>query len=107
MQWKYVDTSSNPADDASRGLSAAGLLQQQRWINGPRFLCKTETEWPQQPFPIGEVLDDNPEVKKVVSASTMVKEDSTASVIKLMEYYSSWYRLKLAVALFLRIKTVL
>ena len=107
MQWKYVDTSSNPADDASRGLSAAGLLQQQRWINGPQFLWKLETEWPQQPFPVGEVPDDDPEVRKVVSASTMVKEDSAASVNKLIEYHSSWYRLKLSVASFLRIKTVL
>lgn len=35
-QWRYVDTSSNPADDASKGLSGAALLQQQRWIKGPQ-----------------------------------------------------------------------
>ena len=107
MQWKYLDNSSNLADDASRGLSAAGLLQQQRWINGPQFLWKMETEWQQQPFPVGEVPDDDPELRKVVSASTMVKEDSATSVNKLIEYQSSWYCLKLSVALFLRIKTVL
>ena len=65
MQWKYVDASSNPADDASRGLSAAGLLQQKRWINGQQFMWKLETEWPQQPFPVGEVPDHDPEVRKV------------------------------------------
>ena len=32
-QWRFVDTNSNPADDASRGLSAVGLLQQQRWLD--------------------------------------------------------------------------
>ena len=106
-QWRFVDTNSNPADDASRGLSAVGLLQQQRWTSGPQFLWESETEWPQQPFPVGEVPDNDPEVRKVVSASTMVKEDSAASVNKLIEYHSSWYRLKLSVAVFLRIKNVL
>lgn len=107
MQWKYVDTDSNPADDASRGLSAAALLQQQRWTKGPQFLWKMESEWPQQPFPVGEVLDDDPEVRKVVSASTTVMEDPAASINKLIEYHSNWHRLKLAVAVFLRIKAVL
>lgn len=106
-QWRYIDTSSNPADDASRGLSGAALLQQQRWIKGPQFLWKPETEWPEQPFPVGEVLDNDPEVRKVVSAGTMVTDNSAATVNKLIEYHSSWYRLKLAVAVFLRIKTML
>jgi len=70
-------------------------------------LRKSETEWPQQPFQVGEVPDDDPEVRKVVSASTVVKEDSAASVNKLIEYHSSWHRLKLSVAVFLGIKNVL
>ena len=64
-QWRFVDTNSNPADDASRGLSAVGLLQQQRWTSGRQFLWKSETEWLQQPFPVGEVPDDDPEVRKL------------------------------------------
>ncbi|KAL9964793.1 hypothetical protein ACROYT_G028478 [Oculina patagonica] len=59
------------------------------------------------PFPVGEVLDNDPEVRKVVSAGTMVTDNSAATVNKLIEYHSSWYRLKLAVAVFLRIKTML
>lgn len=106
-QWRYVDTSSNPADDASRGLSGAAFLQQQRWIKGPQFLWKPEAEWPQQPFAVGEDPDDDPDVRKVVSAGTMVTDDSVATVNKLIEYHSSWYRLKLSVAVFPRIKTVL
>ena len=31
-QWNYVDTNSNPADDASRGVLANAL---RRWIAGP------------------------------------------------------------------------
>ena len=31
-QWNYVDTDSNPADDASRGLSAEDIIHQSRWM---------------------------------------------------------------------------
>lgn len=86
-QWSYIDTSSNPADDASRGLSRAALLQQQRWIKGPLFLWKPEAEWPQQPFAVGELPVDDPEVRKVVSAGTMVTDDSVTTVNKLIEYH--------------------
>ena len=41
VRWKYVDNSSNPEDDVSRRLSAAGLLQQQCCLNGPEFLGKS------------------------------------------------------------------
>ncbi|XP_053732091.1 uncharacterized protein LOC128765391 [Synchiropus splendidus] len=37
-QWKYVSTADNPADQASRGLSAEGLLHSKNWIQGPKFL---------------------------------------------------------------------
>ena len=56
---------------------------------------------------VGEVLDDDLQVRKIVSASTMVKEDSAASVNKLIEYHSSLFLLKLSVAVFLRIKNEL
>lgn len=38
--WNYVDTRDNPADDASRGLEAANLVNRCRWLSGPNFLRK-------------------------------------------------------------------
>ena len=106
-QWRYVDTLNNPADDASRGMKETPHLQHSRWIKGPEFLWKPVSEWPQQPFLIGEIPEDDPEIKKVVVAGTVVTEDSTTSVNKLIEYHSDWHRLKLSVAVFLRIKATL
>ena len=40
-QWKHVGTKQNPADDASRGLSAEALLKNKRWIQGPDYLWKS------------------------------------------------------------------
>jgi hypothetical protein len=39
-QWKYVNTSSNPADGASRGLTARELLEEERWLKGPGLLLE-------------------------------------------------------------------
>ena len=36
-QWRYVDTKSNPADEASRGIRLNGLTKS-KWILGPDFL---------------------------------------------------------------------
>ena len=43
-QWRYVDTKSNPADDASRGLRPRELSKS-KWITGPDFLWQPEDEW--------------------------------------------------------------
>ena len=47
-QWKYVDTESNPADDASRGLSAEELIHSKRWLSGSAFLWEEDKNWPIQ-----------------------------------------------------------
>ena len=45
--WFYVDTNNNPADEASRGLTAKQLVEGSLWLTGPEFLwrsgpCKPE-----------------------------------------------------------------
>ncbi|XP_044171915.1 uncharacterized protein LOC114974584 [Acropora millepora] len=45
-QWRYVDSRSNPADDASRGLTAEQLIRNKRWLHGPEFLWKSDEYWP-------------------------------------------------------------
>ena len=67
-QWKYVDTKENPADDASRGLDAQALSEQQRWLRGPRFLWQPEKDWPTQPSSLGEISNEDPEIKRQVNA---------------------------------------
>ena len=108
-QWKYVDTKDNPADDASRGLDAKALKQQQRWLRGPEFLWQPEKDWPAQPSSLGEVSNEDPEIKRQVNAclSTITDPSPASTVTKLFQHFSDWYRLKKAVAVFLRVKTIL
>ena len=95
-QWKYVETKENPADDASRGLDAKALNEQQRWLKGPKFLWQPEKDWPKQLSSFGEISNEDPEVKKQVNAcATTITDPSPASTVtKLLQHFSDWYRLK-------------
>ncbi|XP_061724427.1 uncharacterized protein LOC133530514 [Cydia pomonella] len=46
--WRHVPTDLNPADMASRGIEPSALVDSALWWNGPQFLSKPESEWPQQ-----------------------------------------------------------
>ncbi|XP_072172027.1 uncharacterized protein [Diadema setosum] len=99
-QWRHVDTKSNPADDGSRGLKASELLKYQRWIIGPDFLAKEEKFWPSPPEVL-EVPRSDPEVKKEIHVfATSVR----GNMQDLFSRYSSWNKLKRAMAWLLRYK---
>ena len=110
-QWRYVNTTSNPADECSRGLSVVNFLRNTRWTQGPDFLYGPESEWPKNAADLDDAdteLSDDPEVKqKITVASVHVAEESASTVDKLLEYHSSWYRLKRAVSWVLRVKKFL
>ena len=117
-QWRYIPGPMNPADEASRG------HQTERWLRGPDFLWKPESEWPQLPFDDAEVSPSDPEVK--ASSLAVMERPSTEAgdqigdgsnpaglehaadpVQQLAEHYSSWYKLKKAVAWLMRARSAI
>ncbi|XP_074652215.1 uncharacterized protein LOC141906748 [Tubulanus polymorphus] len=46
-QWRHVPGCENPADDCSRGVSAAKLSPDCRWLTGPSFLWNSVESWPE------------------------------------------------------------
>ena len=58
-QWRFVETSSNPADSASRGIKPSDLGKIQVWLNGPEFLYEEEEMWPNLPKEIKEMTDED------------------------------------------------
>ena len=46
-QWRYVSTENNPADLATRSVTASGLACSEIWWQGPKLLKKPESEWPE------------------------------------------------------------
>ncbi len=46
VKWKHVRTHDNPADLASRGVSASSLVQSTLWWAGPSWLSQPPDSWP-------------------------------------------------------------
>lgn len=105
-QWRYISTSQNPADEASRGLKMEQFLMNRRWTNGPEFLWKAEEEWPRSILE-GNIATDDPEVKREVITNVVVVDDAGSATHQLLAYHSDWKRLKKSVAWILKIKMTL
>ena len=69
------------------------------------FLEKEETDWPEIPERLGQILLGDPKVKREVSANIVSVHTNPTSM--LIEYYSSWNRLKQGIAWILRIRALL
>ncbi|XP_062617171.1 uncharacterized protein LOC134278888 [Saccostrea cucullata] len=113
QEWRYVNTKLNPADYASRGLSANEIVQQGRWIQAPEFLWTSVDCWPEVPTEnLNETLDD-PEVKKasvralVADIHKVEPSVDLMGVEKLINHHSSWYTLRKTVAWILKIRSKL
>ena len=104
-QWKYVNTKENPADAASRGLTADRFLSCKKWTRGPDFLCKASDEWPNLPFE-STITAHDPEIKPDITVNVIVKSQLNPTH-HLIHHFSSWMKLKTAVAWLLKVKTTL
>ena len=94
-----MDTKSNPADEASRGIRPNELTKS-KWILGPDFLWKPEAEWDATlTQPVGDVdlPGDDPDVKKVGSLATAVTP-SWPTLVNRLAYFSDWHRANSAIA---------
>ena len=49
--WRYVKSSDNPADLASRGITVNKKEHYDMWFQGPRFLWSLEDQWPKSTQP--------------------------------------------------------
>ena len=100
QQWRYVNTTDNSADVASRGVDKSSISHLSLWLNGPSFLQMPETEWAEQPNLSGKLHASEEE-------SCLTTDVHVAhSVIVLISHYSDWFKLKRAVSIFLSCKNI-
>ncbi|KAI4892141.1 hypothetical protein NFI96_009207, partial [Prochilodus magdalenae] len=92
-QWAYVSSDSNPADHASRGLTAE-QLKTSSWFRGPKFLW--EKDLPDRNLKVGEIKEDDPELRKTFVCNTEAKE--VRSILDHLQKFSDWSRVVGAVA---------
>lgn len=74
-----------------------------RWLKGPEFIEKREMEWPKIPDDLGQIPPGDPEVRKDIIAY-VTRLDEKNPISRLIEHYSSWNRLKRAVAWLSKLK---
>ena len=99
-QWRYVSTTHNPADLASRGVTVEYFLKNEMWMCGPPFLLQPKEAWPADPDDLG-ALSGDPEVN--VSAIVSVEQEKDNAVRFLINHSSSWTRLIRVMAWTLRL----
>jgi len=103
-QWRYVNRDDNPADGGSKGLKMDEMLKSGRWHKGPRFLWEDESRWPKM-VTVPVIADDDEAVRKECQIYT--SSSTSDSINDLVMYYSSWWKLRKAVAWLLRYKSFL
>jgi hypothetical protein len=99
--WRHVPTRENPADNASRGTTAAELGTQ-KWLCGPEFLLLPPDQWPSFPG-VAPLPADDPEVKTAFAAQI----DREHPLERLVDHYSNWGRLLRVIACFMLIPDVM
>ena len=89
-----MESKLNPADSATRGLTAKELIGNKQWFIGPPFLWNSERTWPVLPYAVPELPGDDPEVKSEVQTFYIAQEHVLDTMIC---RYSSWNKLKKAI----------
>ena len=77
--WRHVPTKQNPADDLSRGISVDEMTTG-RWMNGPLFLKRPKSEWPDEDSAEDEPQEEDPEGRKT-PVSTMSTRDRSRNAV--------------------------
>ena len=103
-QWRYVNTSLNPADVSSRGMKVQEFLLREDWKNGPEFLLHSEEDWPKTNDEVTDDVNAPLEIKKNCMMGSTKTGGGECAVNKLISHYSDWTRLRRAVAWWLRLK---
>ena len=107
-QWRHVGSELNPADEVSRGLTVEEMSANSKWLNGPPFFRKEEEFWPHDPtVHQPELSEDDPEIKRDTQSHSqlLIHRRSEDVLSSLTERYSSWERLKRAIAWLLKFRT--
>ncbi|XP_018402353.1 PREDICTED: uncharacterized protein LOC108779395, partial [Cyphomyrmex costatus] len=88
--WKHVPTAMNPADCASRGMSASDLIQHSLWWQGPTWLWCPATEWPDSKRP----LESNVDLERRIDNHVHFAMDGAQKLAWSLPYeVSTWSRL--------------
>ena len=90
-QWYHVPGKENPADEASRSLTASQLLGNKRWFHGPKFLWKDDVPL-LNTVPPTQLPEDDAEVKWKVLTTVCLPSVELTTLLVYIQRTSSWYK---------------
>ena len=99
-EWRHVRSQDNPADALSRGQLPSDFIKNRLWINGPDWLSKQESCWPDSSIP--GLSSDLPETRKnacLLSSITRNAPTEEGKDLEIFEKFSSYKKLKRFVGL--------
>ena len=100
--WHHVSGVDNPTGIASCG-SSPDVRDKEMWLRGLSLLSQYKSDWSVVASPITPLNPDDHELKKQVIVHTC-EGNVSHPIDVLCDHYSSWYKLKKALAWILRIK---
>ena len=103
-QWNNVGGDNNPADHTSQGFKADNFLRQAHWLTKPEFIWQHESLWPMQVEAVGDISDEDPEVKWEVKAYTTSLRKGCDPPLEYSQKCSSWFHLQKVIAWLIRYK---
>ncbi|CAI6373964.1 unnamed protein product [Macrosiphum euphorbiae] len=91
IQWHHTPTADNPADLISRGVDVGTMVSSELWWQGPKWLKKERSCWPDTPILPSEI----PEIRKV----KLILATTNKEPFWLLKKYSTWSKLLRTTAL--------
>lgn len=99
--WSWIRTDLNPADCATRPITATELKSHPLWWNGPGFLLNPEDTW-NEFSSLQFDIDELPELKKTETALLGTTQQPQPDLMTLLERYSTFSRAQRVLAYVLR-----
>lgn len=111
--WRHINTKDNPADLASRGVTANKLINNHLWWHGPKWLLESSDKWPKPRLTIEprelESIESAIKKPKLIAAIVTTNEIPTITNDNgsLLMEYSSWTKLTRVTAYVLKFIRIL
>ena len=96
-QWTYIDTSTNPADLATRGITVK-VLQESDWLRGPSFLKSNSPTTSPIDESDGDIDENDPEVRQEVKVHAISTQRALGLGSERFGRFSEWSTLQRAIA---------
>ncbi|XP_031551909.1 uncharacterized protein LOC116289173 [Actinia tenebrosa] len=82
VQWNHIRGKDNPADEASRSMSAKELLNNCRWLRDPDMLWEADVPFFSEPRYLTELADDDMEVRTGPKIEDQASEAQATTLLR-------------------------